>query len=78
MTVESHPSRHYAALERQNELPGAVDPASIPKERLSRFSMMFIAFAIVVLAALVATFARIADEPRPTIDVAPGVAPAMQ
>jgi hypothetical protein len=59
-------------------------PPEIPKQKINRFTWMFMAFAALVLLGIIASFVRVADEPRPVLDVpadqpapaAPAPAPA--
>ena len=44
-------------------------PPVIPKQRLPRFTVLMMMFAGFVLVGIVVSFVRIADEPRPMLDV---------
>lgn len=44
-------------------------PPEIPKQRTPRFMLFMMAFAAIVLLGIVASFVRVADEPRPVLDV---------
>jgi hypothetical protein len=55
-------------------------PPVIPKQRISKFTWLMMGFAALVLVGIIASFARVANEPQPVLDVpegetAPGAAP---
>jgi hypothetical protein len=74
-------SRDYRPATRSfPEGPVPMPPPLIPMQRISKFTWMMMGFAALVLVAIVASFARVASEPQPVLDVpegeaAPGTAP---
>lgn len=65
MTVSHHSNEYRDPAARGMPMP----PPVIPKQRIPRFTWLMIAFAVLVLIGIVASFVRVADEPRPLLDV---------
>ncbi len=65
MTVSHRSNDYREPMARGGPMP----PPVIPKQRIPRFTWLMIAFAALVLIGIVASFVRVADEPRPVLDV---------